>query len=491
MPHTPLVRVATAATALGLGVGLVPSLLAGPVLAAPAAAPTPLPAAAVTGPLPGTLGGDRLSADVSQTYPFFAAYENLGARGYVEQEFLVSGSADAYSTTADTTRTPGTLLEEDVPYQTRIVVRRPADPRLFNGTALVEWQNVTAGYDLDALWNTDDVTRNGYAWVGVSAQRVGVDQLKGWSPARYGSLDVTGGGEYVQDQLSFDVYAQAAKALVAPTGTDPMGGLDVQTVLSIGASQSTRYQSTYYDAILPKVEPVFDGYAIVVGTAPARAGATEPVFQVQSETDVQATSVRRADSRTFRRWEVAGTAHSGWTGQVYRLPLQQRDLGAVTPADCDAPPYSRVPMNHVTAAAYAHLERWAEDGVLPPRAKPLQFNPDGTKARNALGLAKGGIRLSQVAVPTALNTGDNSGQSFCRLYGTHVPYSAEQMSALYAGTADYLAEVRRVDARNVREGYLQPADARANLQEARKVRIPGTATGAAQVQLLEQAEQTE
>jgi Alpha/beta hydrolase domain len=32
--------------------------------------------------------------------------------------------------------------------------------------------------------------------VGVSAQRVGVDQLRGWSPTRYGSLGVTGGGAF-------------------------------------------------------------------------------------------------------------------------------------------------------------------------------------------------------------------------------------------------------------------------------------------------------
>ena len=76
---------------------------------------------------------------------------------------------------------------------------------------LVEWQNVTAGYDLDALWNRRHL-REGYAWIGVSAQRVGVDQLRAWSPTRYGSLDVTGGGAFTTDQLSYDVFAQAAEA---------------------------------------------------------------------------------------------------------------------------------------------------------------------------------------------------------------------------------------------------------------------------------------
>jgi hypothetical protein len=31
-------------------------------------------------------------------------------------------------------------------------VRRPVDPKKFNGTVIVEWVNVTSGYNNDALW---------------------------------------------------------------------------------------------------------------------------------------------------------------------------------------------------------------------------------------------------------------------------------------------------------------------------------------------------
>jgi hypothetical protein len=161
----------------------------------------------------------------------------------------------------------------------------------------------------------------------------------------------------------------------------------------------------------PQVAPVFEGYGFIVGSAPSRVGS-EPVFRVLSETDVR-TPVRPADTGTFRRWEVAGGAHSGWAGQVYRRPTQERDLGAVPEYTCDRPPFSRVPMHHVTAAAYAHLSRWVRHGTPPPLAQPLQFNADGTKIRDALGLAVGGIRLSQVSVPRARN----DGESFCRLFG--------------------------------------------------------------------------
>ena len=89
---------------------------------------------------------------------------------------------------------------------------------------LLEWQNVTAGYELDAHWGPswDHFVRSGYAWIGVSAQRVGVhgspyyptnNALKAWSPIRYGMLDLTDGGTVMDDSLCYDVFSQAAQAV--------------------------------------------------------------------------------------------------------------------------------------------------------------------------------------------------------------------------------------------------------------------------------------
>jgi Alpha/beta hydrolase domain len=447
-----------AAAVAALGGGLVP--------ADPAAGQAPRPVAdpVVAGPLPGTVPGDRLAPDVEDTYPFFATYLDLARAGYVEEEFLLSGAADAYAVT-------GELLAEDVPYETRIVVRRPARNVAFNGTVLVEWQNVTAGYDLDALWSADQIMDRGYAWVGVSAQRVGVDQLVAWSPARYGTLDVTGGRRFTADEMSYDIFAQAARAIRSPTGVAPLGNLRVDHVLGIGASQSAGRMTVYYNAVLPQVEPVFDGFGFVVGTAPTRVDAA-PVFQVVSETDVRSPS-RPPDTDAFRRWEVAGTAHSGWNGQAYRQPMVERDLGGATPVTCDRPPYSRAPLHQVLGAAYDHLVRWVEGAGPPPTAEPLAFGPDGTKARDELGLAVGGIRLSQVEVPIARNTGDNSGSGFCRLFGSHEPLDPATLATLYASNDAYVRAVRAVDQANVAAGYIGAQDAHRNRAEARRSGVGG------------------
>ena len=423
-------------------------LVAAALMAAPAvAAGSPV----VNGPIPGAPPGSPASPVLEETYPFFSTWLDLAASGYVEEEFYVSGEADAYAT-------DGAKLASSVPYRTRVIVRRPVSADDFNGTVLVEWQNVTAGYDLDALWNRRHL-REGYAWVGVSAQRVGVNQLRGWSPTRYGTLDVTGAGLFLTDQLSYDIYADAARALPGL-----LGGLDVERVLAVGASQSAGRMAVYYNAVLPQEQPVFDGFAFVVGTAPTRVGP-EPIIQVLSETDVTNPATRRPDDNVFRRWEVAGAAHSGWEGYEYRIPLSARDLGAVPVYDCTNPPLSRVPLSQVIQSAYAHLARWVDGGAPPPSAPYLEF--DGlTKVRNELGLAQGGIQLSQVAVPTALNTGSNSGPSFCILLGTHRPFDEAQLHELYRNHGQYVSGVARSDDANVAAGYLLQADAEENQRAA-------------------------
>ncbi len=417
-----------------------------------------LAAPVVEGPIPGSPPGDPKSSDLAETYPFFATYEDLAKRRYVEEEFYLSGEADAYAT-------DGTLLAEDVPYRTRILVRRPISEARSNGVVLMEWQNVTAGYDLDALWQSEQITREGYTWIGVSAQRVGVDQLREWSPTRYGELDVTADGEWVTDELSYEIFSQAAEAVRDPEGADPMGGLSVDKIVAIGASQSARRMTVYYDRVLPQTENlVFDGYQFIVGPAPTRVG-DEPVFHILSETDVTSPRNRRPDSPVYRRWEVAGSAHSGYEGQRYRRPLSERDLpGGAPQYNCAVEPFSRVPLHHVIAAAHEHMVDWI-DGELPPSAPYLEFN-GAAKVRNELGLAQGGIQLSQVTAPTAINTGSNAGETFCFLFGSYEPLDDQTLSELYRNHGRYVTAVARTDSDNVRAGYLLRDDARDNLRTA-------------------------
>ena len=203
--------------------------------------------------------------DASHDYPQLATQADLAGNGYVEEEFFFEGTANRYDTPALAT---GAVAVSGLPYKSRMLVRRPRDGGKFNGTVVVEWLNVTSGYNLDALWQSSAnyFMRSGYAYVGVSAQRVGVHQavtgLKAWGPARYASLDVTAGGTVTDDALSYDVFAQAAKAIGAPKGIDPLGGLAKRrTVLAAGVSVIF-FAGLSWKLVLPPV--VIGGVGIAV-----------------------------------------------------------------------------------------------------------------------------------------------------------------------------------------------------------------------------------
>ena len=122
---------------------------------------------------------------IPRTHPLDASVVDLAKHGYEEQEYYASGVANRYRIKypLDT----ATLVDSGHPYKTRIVVRKPSDPKRFNGTVVVEWYNVSAGQDIDFCWGGSHnyLMREGYAWVGVSAQRVGIKQLNAWNSARY------------------------------------------------------------------------------------------------------------------------------------------------------------------------------------------------------------------------------------------------------------------------------------------------------------------
>ena len=447
------------------GAGVVPTPAAVRSIAL-AAAPGD-PPAAVRSIAPTAAPGDP-----SHGYPFFATTVDLKRYGYVEEEFFFEGAANRYNTPPLAT---GSVMDSGHAYRTRMIVRRPVTRRKFNGTVLMEWQNVAAGYDLDALWaaSYEHILRRGYAWVGVSAQRAGVHQattgLKEWGPARYGTLDVTDGGAIMNDALSYDIFSQAAGAVRNPGSVKPLGDLPVERIIAIGVSAAANRLATYYNSIQP-LTSIFDAFVLVSGGGSVRTDTDVKVFKLLSETDVAGNlAVRQPDSDRFRRWEVAGSAHLDYRESQALAPMQRRDLPPSTPPVCDLPPYSRIPFAYAGNAAYDHLVRWVKDNVAPPTAPeiPVQaLGPPGVIARDSFGNALGGIRLSQHAVPTATNTGVNSGPGFCRLFGTFQTFDEARLAGLYPNHFTYVRQVIDATVDNLKSGFIVLEDAAATILEA-------------------------
>jgi Alpha/beta hydrolase domain len=435
--------------------------------------------------------------------PFVAGTTfDLSQVGYEETEFFVAGTAAAYTNVGalgDDGKWTAAKSGDTAAYRTRMLVYRPIDPQQFNGTVVVEWLNVSGGLDASPDWTGahTELIRRGYAWVGVSAQKVGIEggsaavqvvalPLKKVDPVRYGSLTHPG------DSFSYDIFAQVGVAVRHPRGVSPLGDLPVERVIAAGESQSAFRMVTYINAIHPLAR-VFDGFLVhsrgsigaplseapqplvaVPDTALIRDDVDVPVLIFQTETDLTLLNylpARQPDTDRIRTWEVAGTAHA----DLYTLATGPTDLGdspdaaklVITsmpiPGVVSCPkPINDGPQHFVLNAAVDALERWVRDGTLPPTAPRLDVEPGPpvTLRRDAHGNALGGIRTPQVDVPIAAFAGDGQeGSLLCLLFGTTNPFDAPTLAALYPDHAAYVDAFEAAADRAVEAGFVLPVDA--------------------------------
>ena len=357
-------------------------------------------------------------------------------------------------------------------------MRRPANAADFNGTVLVEWLNVTNGFDADNLWffGWEHVLRSGYAWVGVSAQRIGVNALRNWSP-RYATLDVTVSNTINDDSLSYDIYSQAGQAIANPVGVNLLGGLKPALVIATGESQSAARLVPYANSI-QLLANLYDGIFLLssLGTR-VRADLNVPVWKFLTEWDVSGANeanVRQPDTPLFRTWEIAGTSHVDKHLRASREPLELRDNGVSSEAllepQCGIHSIgTHVPTHYPLAAALDHMVRWVALGIEPPTAPRIEITTFGSPSivtRNSLGLALGGIQLSQIAVPIEINNGTNTGPGACNRWGYSVPLPEATIKALYRNHGAYVSKVSNVTEDNLAAQYILEVDADATIGEA-------------------------
>jgi hypothetical protein len=193
-------------------------------------------------------------------------------------------------------------------------------------------------------------------------------------------------------------------------------------------------------------------------------------------------SVRQSDTQRYRTWEVAGTSHVDQHLRDSREPLELRDRGTSAEAalapQCDVPTIgTRVPTTDVLASVFDLLVRWVRRGTPPPSAPLIEIKEFGPPispsviARDSLGLALGGIRLSQLAVPTAFNVGFNTGPGACPRWGYFIPFDVAMLERLYPSHESYVDRVTHVTRENVRSHFILEQDARRAIREAVESRV--------------------
>jgi hypothetical protein len=424
--------------------------------------------------------------------PFVAGtFFDLGAVGYEQAEYALSGTARAYSRGDD-----GLEVVEEAPFATRAIVYRPTDASAFDGTVVVEWLNVSAGLDAAPLWSFThrELMRAGAAWIGLSAQAVGVvggtstldvatSALKDLDPERYGALHHPG------DRFSFDIFTQAA-AVARGQLPSILTGLAVERVLGVGESQSAFRLTTYVNDIDPLVQ-AYDGFLVHArgGTAAPLDDANDPrrlvegaavpfaddlrvpVLCVEAETDLVVLDyrvARRDDGPNLVVWEMAGCSHADvYTfavgfGDDGRQPIEQLAAGWVPSRDLMGTtlehPVNAGPQHYLLHAAVRALVAWVRDGRRPPPSPRLELDGDGF-ALDEHGNARGGIRTPHVDVPTAVLSGlGNSGAPLAFLAGRTEPFPPERLVELYGTKEAYVARFRTAAEEAVAAGFLLADD---------------------------------
>lgn len=309
-----------------------------------------------------------------------------------------------------------------------------------------------------------------------------------------------------------------------------MGGLKAARLIAIGHSQSAGRLYTYFHSVHPLIPKVYDAVVLHGGGGKVREGLGVKVFKLLNETDVagQANN-RQPDTGNYRQWEVAGTSHldSQFSRMMAGLGLRVSGMDPVEGSPslngptisggagngvsgngdnvpgtnvCKNPPFSRIPGYYVLDAVLDHTARWVKDGTPPPTATHIALiqlppmppaaseqngagqagrGPQGPRwevAHDQFGNAHGGIELSQHAVPTATNSGQNeggagSGERNCYLMGSYVGWDESRLATLYPTHAAYVAKVKDVTEKNLKAGYIVKSDADATIAEAERSSI--------------------
>jgi hypothetical protein len=429
--------------------------------------------------------------------------------GYDVNEFFVSGDAVSYSMDEPASQNGhwAAAPSGKAHYTTRIVVVCPKDAQKFNGTVVVEWLNVSGGVDGAADWFMAhrEMVRSGMAYVGVSAQKVGVEggpnmmgtdnSLKKTDPARYGSLSHPG------DAFAYDIYTQAGRLVRAARPGGLLGPLTPKRVIAMGESQSAAFMTTYVNAVDPLAK-VYNGFLIHSrgsGVAPLgggslfgggpdnrpqkvklRADLRVPVITFITETDLIGIrgpgfyAARQPDTEHLRIWEVPGTSHA----DNYTIQVSLIDSGSA-PVEKLAAAYAPTaslmgtqlpktinfaPQHHyVLEAALWSLDRWVRSGHAPPKALPIELtNSDPPAAvRDGNGLAVGGIRTPWVDVPAARLSGlpTTTTNVMAVLFGTSEPFDATTLVKLYpGGKVEYLKRFEASLDSSIKAGFILPAD---------------------------------
>ena len=440
---------------------------------------------------------------------------DLAKRGYVESEYLVSGLANAYDWAEQGAHPAVRVRSPRVPYTTRLLLRRPVNPKHFSGRVVVELLSAAGGYDTAPLWglSSEHFLRQGDAWVGLTVKPAAAETLRRFDRVRYARLnfalkqaaDCRTEPANTENGLTWDITAQVGALLRSSSKENPLVDFHVQRLVAAGYAQAGGYVATYVNAVhdvlrLGNDAPVYDAYvdaAGAIGSGPINscsgplpvgdprrvvAPRDAPVVTLMTQSDVSRTLwMRRPDSDAqddvYRLYEIAGAPHGGPFGPG-DPSLADLKIAGIDPADAApvcAEPASSFPAGLALNAIWMQLDDLLVRGLPLIQAPRVAVTAAGQLQLDALGNAQGGWRLPQLELPLAVYSGASTAradspqsQGRCALTGSMRRFDVARLRTLYGTRAAYLKRLGTAADVAVAARTLEPADAVALKAQAAK-----------------------
>jgi hypothetical protein len=265
-----------------------------------------------------------------------------------------------------------------------------------------------------------------------------------------------------------EILAQVSAAL-----RQGLPGFQARKVFLGGISQTggvvREFIRHHHDRLrLPGGGPAFDGYLPGASGGPALPDVDVPVIEVLGEAEFQSVrrrcgvggqvrglSHRRADSASFRLYEVAGMAHR----ETREMSAADRDRLARCPLPAGAR-WSTFPNSHVYHALWQALLDWSDTGRAPAPSMVLATEGDTDEIlRDEHGNALGGWRTTHVDVPTSTLTAATPLGRPSWYHGNEIPFDPATFEDLYGNVERWQRKVADRLEQYLREQTYLPIDA--------------------------------
>jgi hypothetical protein len=394
--------------------------------------------------------------------------------GYVEEEYLLAGSADAFDP-------DGVRIATDVAYTTRVVLRRPAELSAFSGSVLLDPLHVIN--EAPASWMCAEwIMANGHAWVGVTIHNSsyvrrygfpgGIDVLRRFDVGRYQTLHLA---EFDRPPRlrsypgpNTDSFAlKWHMAMAHPQGYPIAAALAhllkstrellegrTQRVYGCGFSQTANFWRLFLDGGWHERMRLTDGgasidaYALIVSPAPVHHPADAVLVNVLSESEMVGTIVQMqaqvpadSDVPPVRGIELPGAPHL---------------IGDIT-GDSQDHQHTNEPYLAFLRSMFTNLDSWVRGGPPMPHVPRVQRDPRSIDSlgRDEHGNALGGLRPPWLEAPRA----QYLPRCACRpTTGEVVPFTSDQLGRLYPSDSDYQRRWDRAVSRLLEDRLLLAED---------------------------------